>query len=360
MIVNGRAGYLKRGEMEHHDRRGLEHFIAKHNQYSTLEAQEIYRIQQSLDQGTIKFGIWEGPIERRRWVKHRFWPRVPARSFVRWFYMYILQPAFLDGRAGFPLCILLAQYEHQITLKLDELRKVNRNKKKTAGAAVAGSGSDDDRQSAVVTPTERPAMLTRRQPPVQLTRPPPPEPPRAPPDSTLRAPEAEGGNGKTDQSVMDRYREKFATANADERDVWPYPKHIYILRLVWFIIWKTLWKICWRRVPVLRTMLLRIFGAKVKYAAMSASTWIEMPWDLELGDHVLVGPRVHLYNLGGLTIGDHTVLSQDVYVCGGTHDYTDPGYPLIRQKKTNTTNPHPPPPPPAHPSPPTPPPPPPP
>lgn len=175
-------------------------------------------------------------------------------------------------------------------------------------------------------------MLTRRQPPVQLTRPPPPEPPRAPPDSTLRAPEAEGGNGKTDQSVMDRYREKFATANADERDVWPYPKHIYILRLVWFIIWKTLWKICWRRVPVLRTMLLRIFGAKVKYAAMSASTWIEMPWDLELGDHVLVGPRVHLYNLGGLTIGDHTVLSQDVYVCGGTHDYTDPSYPLIRRK----------------------------
>ena len=35
---------------------------------------------------------------------------------------------------------------------------------------------------------------------------------------------------------MDRYREKFATANADERDVWPYPKHIYALRLVWFLV----------------------------------------------------------------------------------------------------------------------------
>jgi hypothetical protein len=109
--------------MEHHDRRGLEHFIAKHNQYSTLEAQEIFRIQQSVAKGMIKFGIWDGPIERRRWVKHRIWPRVPARAFLRWFYMYILQLGFLDGRAGFHLCILLAQYEHQITLKLEELRR---------------------------------------------------------------------------------------------------------------------------------------------------------------------------------------------------------------------------------------------
>jgi hypothetical protein len=45
--------------------------------------------------------------------------------------MYILQAGFFDGRAGFHLCILLAQYEHQITLKLDELRKANRSKKKT-------------------------------------------------------------------------------------------------------------------------------------------------------------------------------------------------------------------------------------
>jgi putative colanic acid biosynthesis acetyltransferase WcaF len=183
---------------------------------------------------------------------------------------------------------------------------------------------------------EPPAPLKRLPPEARVSRPPPREPLRAPPQprppkpSDATAPVEETEEPK--QSVMDRYREKFATANADERDVWPYPKHIYLLRLVWFIVWKTIWKFCWRRVPILRTALLRVFGAKVKYAAMSASTWIEMPWDLELGDHVLVGPRVHLYNLGGLSIGDHTVLSQDVYVCGGTHDYTDPSYPLIRKK----------------------------
>ena len=57
-----------------------------------------------------------------------------------------------------------------------------------------------------------------------------------------------------------------------------------------------------------------------------------MPWDLKIRKSCIFGTRVQLYNLGGLEIGDHTVLSQDVYVCGGTHDYTDPTYPLVRKK----------------------------
>ncbi|HEV8607663.1 MAG TPA: carbamoyltransferase C-terminal domain-containing protein [Tepidisphaeraceae bacterium] len=123
MIVSGRVGYIKNGEMEHHDRRGLEHFIAKHNHYSTLEAQEIFRIQQDLATGTISFGFWNGPVERRRWIKHKIWHRLPARWFVRFLSMYILQLGFLDGRAGFHLAFLLAVYEHQISLKLQELWK---------------------------------------------------------------------------------------------------------------------------------------------------------------------------------------------------------------------------------------------
>jgi putative colanic acid biosynthesis acetyltransferase WcaF len=57
-----------------------------------------------------------------------------------------------------------------------------------------------------------------------------------------------------------------------------------------------------------------------------------MPWDMSMGEFGTLGPRVTLYNLGGVSIGHHTVLSQDVYVCGGTHDYTDPRCPLIRTK----------------------------
>jgi glycosyltransferase involved in cell wall biosynthesis len=123
MIVSGRVGYLHKGEMEHHDRRGLEHFIAKHNHYSTLEAEEVFRIQQDLATGTISFGFWSGPVERRRWIKHKIWHRLPARWLIRFLSMYILQLGFLDGRSGFHLAFLLSVYEHQISLKLQELWK---------------------------------------------------------------------------------------------------------------------------------------------------------------------------------------------------------------------------------------------
>src|SRR5687768_14104034 len=122
MTGTGPVGDL-RGHMDDSAGRGLDHFIAKHNLYATLEASELFRIRQDLAKGTIKFSFRGGPIERRRWIKHKIWPKVPARSLVRWFYMYILQFGFLDGRAGFHLCKLLADYEHQITLKLAEMEK---------------------------------------------------------------------------------------------------------------------------------------------------------------------------------------------------------------------------------------------
>lgn len=63
-----------------------------------------------------------------------------------------------------------------------------------------------------------------------------------------------------------------------------------------------------------------------------SSAKVEMPWDLRIGPHVAIGARAILYNLGGLEIGEQSVLSQDVYVCGGTHDYTNTTMPLLRKK----------------------------
>ena len=71
-------------------------------------------------------------------------------------------------------------------------------------------------------------------------------------------------------------------------------------------------------------------GRTARYVNLARTAWIEMPWQITIGNYTSFGPRVVLYNLGELTIGDNTVLSQDVYVCGGTHDYTDPRLPLVR------------------------------
>jgi putative colanic acid biosynthesis acetyltransferase WcaF len=62
------------------------------------------------------------------------------------------------------------------------------------------------------------------------------------------------------------------------------------------------------------------------------SASITFPWDLSIGRNSTIGPDVALYNLGGLEIGSSTVISQNVHVCGGTHDHTKLTYPLIREK----------------------------
>ncbi|MGB7158483.1 MAG: glycosyltransferase family 2 protein [Tepidisphaeraceae bacterium] len=120
MIVEGKTGYL-RHEMEHNDRRGVEFYIEKHNRYSTLEAREMHKVMNRTST-EVSLSFWGGPQARRRWIKHVIWPRLPARWLFRWLYMYVLRLGFLDGKTGFHFCLFLAAYEHQISLKLHELR----------------------------------------------------------------------------------------------------------------------------------------------------------------------------------------------------------------------------------------------
>jgi len=58
--------------------------------------------------------------------------------------------------------------------------------------------------------------------------------------------------------------------------------------------------------------------------------WIWHPWLLQIGDWTTLADDVVIYNLGPVHIGSHTVLSQGVYVCAGTHDYLQPTLPLIK------------------------------
>ena len=125
MTVDGAVGYLKH-DMEHNDRRGLADYIAKHNKYSTLEAREMFRVERAQASGGIKYSFWGGPIERRRWIKHKLWPKLPARWLFRFFFMYVMRLGVLDGATGFHFCLFMAGYEHQISLKLKELRRAAR------------------------------------------------------------------------------------------------------------------------------------------------------------------------------------------------------------------------------------------
>ena len=112
---------------------------------------------------------------------------------------------------------------------------------------------------------------------------------------------------------------------------WPYAWWYYPARLLWRVVWLTIWKLCWKRIYFLRPCLLKLFGARVSYyMQFSGSTWIEMPWLFEAEKYCAFGPKVCIYNLGRVKVGEHTVISQNSHLCAGTHDYTVPNFPLLR------------------------------
>lgn len=118
MIVEGQTSRL-RHLMLHEDRRGLEHLIAKHNRYSTLEARELTR------ERILRKGEDAGPLERgiatRRWLKRNVLPRLPFTALWRFLYMYIVKLGILDGATGFRFCLFLAAYDLFISLKMTEI-----------------------------------------------------------------------------------------------------------------------------------------------------------------------------------------------------------------------------------------------
>lgn len=122
-----------------------------------------------------------------------------------------------------------------------------------------------------------------------------------------------------------------APAGSDRPARAPYPVRTYCARVAWTLVQATLWRLAWKRVWFLRPLLLRCFGARIALSVLvSESVRVHFPWALAIGEHNAIGPGVTFYNLGGIRIGDRVVISQDAYLCGGTHDYTLPSYPLLR------------------------------
>jgi len=121
MVAQGPVGFLP-GDLEHNDRRPLEHHIAKHNRYSTLEARAILAQATGAQAGNLPAHFLGGPLERRRWIKRHVYPRLPAKFLFRFLWMYFLKLGFLDGRAGLQFSLFISAYELQIEQKLIEMR----------------------------------------------------------------------------------------------------------------------------------------------------------------------------------------------------------------------------------------------
>jgi putative colanic acid biosynthesis acetyltransferase WcaF len=116
---------------------------------------------------------------------------------------------------------------------------------------------------------------------------------------------------------------------------YPYPFKEYVRRFLWKIVQGTLFRRSPGRAFGWRKMLLRMFGARlVGTVFVRPRTIIVHPWLLEMDDWSVLSDGVTVYNLGMIRIGSHTVISQDAYLCAGTHDYTRADLPLVRSPIT--------------------------
>ena len=48
-----------------------------------------------------------------------------------------------------------------------------------------------------------------------------------------------------------------------------------------------------------------------------------------MGPLACLGDDVTVYNLGAVTLGERATISQEAYLCAGTHDYTKLSMPLV-------------------------------
>jgi len=101
-------------------------------------------------------------------------------------------------------------------------------------------------------------------------------------------------------------------------------------RLLWNLCWTLFYRLSPRPFHAWRAMLLRLFGAQLGpncHFYPTSKVWA--PWNLFCGDSVGVGDGAEIYNPAPIRLGSHAILSQDAYLCGATHDFDDPRFPLL-------------------------------
>jgi glycosyltransferase involved in cell wall biosynthesis len=121
VILQGSTGRL-RHEVLHYPYPTIESWVDKHNRYSNWEAALYDRfLKGDADDAKLPFS--------HRWKRlaKRIYLRLPFRGVIRFFYAYVIRRGFLDGRAGFTLCVLLSFYDFLSAAKVYERRLTGRD-----------------------------------------------------------------------------------------------------------------------------------------------------------------------------------------------------------------------------------------
>ncbi len=285
IILEGPVGRITT-PMLHDDRRGLEHYIAKHNRYSTLESQALQREINSQEDESESL---EPGARRRRWAKRTILPRVPFPGLIRFFYMFVLRAGFLDGWTGFYFCRFIATYDDFVALKLRALVR---------GQRIDLTGVDGLSDVTV----------EKDVPPAKI--------------------EKKAASATVPHDRIEPHRQM-----QPEASPWTFREKVG--RALWMLFGRTLFRATFHNWYGIRRQLLRMFGARIgANVAIRPTVHVEVPWMIQIDDGATIGDYAIIYSLGPIRIGSRSIISQYAHLCAGTHDYADHTFRLIRSPIT--------------------------
>ena len=110
----------------------------------------------------------------------------------------------------------------------------------------------------------------------------------------------------------------------------PYPIRIYAYRVAWGLFSPII------RINLpffsLKNLVLRCFGARIgKSVRVYGGVKIYFPFNLSVSDYSTLGHDVNVYNLAPVSIGSHVTISQESYLCSGTHNYLSGNMELLKK-----------------------------
>ncbi len=134
----------------------------------------------------------------------------------------------------------------------------------------------------------------------------------------------------TPASAAQGPRERLRTMQQEGRTASPWSKAVRLKVMLWHLVWLSCFRTTPKPLNFWRLFLLRLFGATIDGKPyIAASVLIRMPWHLEICEGACVNYGADLYTLGRIKLGPRCTVAQGVYLCTGTHDMTDPTYPLV-------------------------------
>ena len=111
---------------------------------------------------------------------------------------------------------------------------------------------------------------------------------------------------------------------------WFNPGRGLLIRTIWYFVNAIFLQNPLNPSSKLKITLLKLFGARVgSGVVLKPSINIKYPWNLEIGDYTWIGEGVWLDSLGMIKIGENCCISQGVYFCTGSHNWTDPNFGLV-------------------------------